>query len=208
MRRPPEKLVAQLRAHAGEIMRPEGTQSIEEIAVLLGVARTTLYYYFAGRDDLVDFLLADKVGRIGVQLTSELESEEESIVQLTRVLSGMAHVIAEDPALCTTLMSRLARAPKTHDLVTAVDREVMSPLRKLLLDGRSAGVFATDDIDLTAHSLYGAISTAAMAQFGRDGRVDADLLSEVVVYQLVAGIRVPAVRSGGGSAPGLPLWKR
>ena len=61
MRRPPPKLVQRLVSASEEVLRPDQSLRLEDIATLIGSARATLYYHFSGRDDLVAFLLEENL---------------------------------------------------------------------------------------------------------------------------------------------------
>jgi TetR/AcrR family transcriptional regulator len=192
MRRPSPELAGRLRAAADRILAPDRTASIDEAAALTGVARTTLYYYFGGPDDLTDFLLLDKVDRIGERMAAAAEGEGTPAHRLTAVLTAAVEAVAAHPVLCTTLVARLAVLPDGHPLGAAVERAVMRPLQRLLADGDRAGAFAVDDPEVAASALYGGVSMAALSTFARDGAVDARRLAGALVPQLVASVRAPA----------------
>ena len=190
MKTPPAALLDRLRAASDHILSPAAPPSIDEVARVTGIPRTTLYYHFSGREGLIDTLLRDKVTRIGAALADGGHADAASAeARVEQLLTAIATTIAEDPTLCTTLMARLAVLPHDDPLPAAVERVVLRPLERALIAGIVTGEMHSDDPELTAHALYGAIATAALARFTRDGHLDGDQLVRTLVPQLLDGVR-------------------
>ena len=58
MKQPPVDLAQRLVGASDQILGAGGDVRLEDVAATVGVARTTLYYYFSGRDDLVSCIVA------------------------------------------------------------------------------------------------------------------------------------------------------
>ena len=63
MKAPPAELAERLWDASDEILKPGVDMRIDDLAALVGVPRATLYYYFSGKDDVFEFLLAQKLQR-------------------------------------------------------------------------------------------------------------------------------------------------
>lgn len=191
MKRPPTELGERLRAVADDVLGPDRASSINEVAARAGIPRATLYYYFSGRDELVDFLLLDKVEQIGAAVRAAMQDEQDPPERLGAVLATAARTIAAHPTLCTMLLTRLPVLSPTDALSVTVEQSVLRPLRELLDAGVATGTLELEDAELSAQALYGAVSLAALSQFARHGRIDADRLVGALVPQLVASVRAP-----------------
>ncbi len=189
VKRPPTELIARMRAVADEVLSPGRAASIDEMAAAAEIPRATLYYYFAGRDELVDFLLLDKVETVGAALRAAIGEGKDPLVQLGAVLRTTVDNIASYPALCTMLIARMASLSRTELLGATMEQAVLVPLQELLGAGVAVGAFELEDPELSAHALYGAVSMAALSQVARDGRVDADRLADVLIPRLLASVR-------------------
>jgi TetR/AcrR family transcriptional regulator len=189
MKRPPTELAARLRAVADEVLAADGAPSVDEVAAATQIPRATLYYYFAGRDELVDFLLLDKIDTAGAAVSVAVGSSQDPLLQLEAVLGAVVRTIASHPTLCTILLARLATLSMMEALTVAMEASVLRPLEELLDAGVAAGTFELEDAELSAHALYGAVSMAALSRFARDGHIDADQLVGALVPQLVASVR-------------------
>lgn len=161
------------------------------MAARAGIPRATLYYYFSGREELIDFLLIDKVEQVGAAVRGAASDASEPAVRLQMVLSTAVHTMAAHPTLCTILIARLPALAPTDFLAVAVDQAVLRPLRDLLEAGVAAGSFTLEDSEMTAHALYGAVSMAALSRLTREGHIDADRLAEALVPRLVAAVTTP-----------------
>jgi TetR/AcrR family transcriptional regulator len=183
-----------LHAVGGFVLAPDGAPSIDEVARMAGVPRTTLYYYFAGRDDLVDFLLFDKVERMGTRISSALDAETSSAGRLATLLRTVVETIADHPALCSALIARLAVVPAGHPLALEVAHRVLHPLAQLLREGCDTDEFDVDDPEVSANALYGAVSMAALSRSGRPEGIDAGALAASLLPQLLSSVRFAAER--------------
>ena len=197
VKRPPTELAARIRAVADQVLAPNRAPSIDAVAAAAEIPRATLYYYFAGRDELVDFLLLDKVETVGDAMSAAAGEGHDPLEQLEAILSIAVHTMATHPTLCTMLLARMASLSQTELLSAALEQSVLRPLRELLDAGSAAGTFEIEDAELSAHALYGAISMAALSQFARHGHIDADRIDDVLVPQLVASVRAPAGMATG-----------
>ena len=189
MKRPPTELAARLRAVADEVLTSDGAPSVDEVAAATQIPRATLYYYFAGRDELVDFLLLDKIDTVGAAVAAAAGNSQDPRLQLEAVLCAVVRAISAHPTLCTILLARVATLSKMEALTVAIQASVLRPLEELLAAGVAAGTFELEDAGLSAHALYGAVSMAALSRFARDGHIDADRLVCALVPQLVASVR-------------------
>jgi TetR/AcrR family transcriptional regulator len=188
VRHPPPDLTDRLRAVSDQVLTPRGAASIDEVAAVAEIPRTTLYYYFSGRDALVDFLLVDKVETVAVRVAGAVDTAGGPADRLAAVLRAALDTIAAHPTLCTVLMARLAVLSEGDALAASVDQAVIRPLAELLSEGTATGELDVADPETTAHALYGAVSVAAMSRYTHHGSIDAAALAEALVPRLVAGV--------------------
>ena len=189
MKRPPTELAARLRAVADEALASDRAPTVDQMAAATQIPRATLYYYFAGRDELVDFLLLDKIDTVGAAVSAAASGSQDPLIQLEAVMGAVVRTVAAHPTLCTILLARVATLSRMEALSVAMEGSVLRPLEEVLNAGVVAGRFELADAELSAHALYGAVSMAALSRFARDGYIDADGLAAALVPQLVASVR-------------------
>jgi TetR/AcrR family transcriptional regulator len=185
----PEDLATKL-LDAGERL-PHGhgfRASIEEIAALSGVPRATLYYYFSGRDDLVQFFINDKLERTAQAVEKAVAIEGSVVERLEAVLLGILRAFAAYPRMCVELPGVVTELGSFESVAGNVRRAVVAPLRALLEEGRASGELVVEDPDLAAVSFLAALNMAAISRILTTGGLDADATASAIVPQLVRGV--------------------
>ena len=72
--------------------------SMDEIAAEAGVARSTIYVYFANRDELLRACLTGMHSQLLDDIALNWEQEAEPAHRLERLIQGMLERIDDDPA--------------------------------------------------------------------------------------------------------------
>lgn len=185
----PEDLSTKL-LEAGERL-PHGhgfRASIEEFAKLSGIPRATLYYYFSGRDDVVQFFVNDKLERTAQAVEKALATEGSVVERLEAVLVGILQAFATYPRMCVELPGVVAELGSVGSVTENVRRAVVGPLRALLEEGRASGELVVEDPDIAAVAFTGALNMAATSQIVTTGGLDADATAKALVPQLIRGV--------------------
>src|ERR1700753_2757586 len=103
MGRPPPKLVQRLVSASEEVLRPDPALRLEDIAVLIGSARATLYYHFSGRDDLVGFLLEEHLCVAAETIEQAVMAGQTPAVQLRSAITALVGFLGGQPGVCAGL---------------------------------------------------------------------------------------------------------
>ena len=184
---PPPELEERLWAVSDEVLKPGPEMRIDDLAALAGIPRATLYYYFAGKDDLFAFLLTQKLRR-GTAAISEAAATSGTVVdRLTAVLEAMLATMAEHPELCTRLLGSMIDAGTGGELMLEIERTLMAPVRDLLVEGRDSGQLVLDDPTNTTLALMGAIAVVAMVHTAR-GDFDPQAIGAWLIPQTLDGL--------------------
>jgi AcrR family transcriptional regulator len=133
---------------------------MDDIAQASGIPRATLYYHFAGKDDVLAFLhdamLADFQEH--VRAPSDGHARERLI---GLIAAQLAH-IAGHPAVTQLLVLNLGRLGKFADLATSPDHPIVEPFRRILDEGIAAGEVRPIDVGTTAVALSDAVHTLGL----------------------------------------------
>ena len=188
MKRPPTEIANRLWDHGDLLLAPGENASIDQVAAATEIPRATLYYYFSGKDDIVGFLLNQKMER-GTKAIAEAASTAGSPHErLERVLRAVLNTMAHHPALCTRLNGYLCSSDVMADVIMSAEQKIFAPVREILIEGRARDEFALDDPAEAAAALLGAISQAAMSQILATGRLDAETTGDRLVPLLLHGV--------------------
>jgi len=159
--------------------------TVEDVA---NVPRTTLHYYFAGREDLVNFLLNDHLDRVSAVIPAAVNSGGTILQRLDTTLRAILDALAERPALCTELPVALTQSGDFSEVVANTERVVLAPLRQLLIEGKATSDLTIPDLDVAVQSIMGAIFLTAMLQTTGSGHFDSKAVADALVPQLIDGL--------------------
>jgi AcrR family transcriptional regulator len=147
--------------------------SMDEIAAAAGVARSTVYVYFANRDELLRACLQRMLAQLLEAIAGDWERDTEPAARLRTLIEGMFERLDDNPTFF-----RLALI--TQDALTQgslavgselalIGLEIAGMLQGLYLEGVSLGLFRSMDpdraISLIGQQIYGAMSVRAGEPF-------------------------------------------
>ncbi|MEA1902323.1 MAG: TetR/AcrR family transcriptional regulator, partial [Actinomycetota bacterium] len=158
MKKLPYELSNKLLKAADEF--PDGSGfdvSVDDVAALSGVPRATLYYYFSGKDDLVQFYLNELMDRTRVAIEKAAATEGSAENRLTAIMRAVVGAFAQYPQMCLEMPTAFKASDDHAEFLGNIDRSVMTPLRQALQDGADADELVLDDVELATHAIMGAL---------------------------------------------------
>jgi len=188
MKRPPRELADKLMAASQEFAGTGVDISIDDVARLADVPRATLYYYFAGKDDLVAFYMNAELARIGDVVVKEATGDGTVQERLEAALTSVLYSLTEHPMMCIELPTAIKQAQDFQEVMASMERVVLTPLRELLIEGQAAGELDVADPHTTSFALMGAIHMVAMLNVVGAGAANIEATAATLVPQLVTGL--------------------
>jgi AcrR family transcriptional regulator len=142
--------------------------SMDEIASEAGVARSTVYVYFANRDELLRACLQRMHNQLVDAVADTWEEGAEPAVRLERLIEEMLARVDDSPAFFRLALVTQG-APSGSDAVGSelalIGLAVAGLIRDLVVDGIERGEFRPIDPDLAitliGQQLYGAMAVRA-----------------------------------------------
>lgn len=192
MRRVPAQIAGKLPA-AAELFAGRGLDNtkIEDVAAATGVAKATLYYYFAGKEEILGFLLQDMLTQIADQVAIAVQTPGATAAERMRaVVHAQLSVMSEQPAVCRALVGDLGRAGRIPDIAAAMRGAYHEPVEALLAEGAEDGSLAPQvHLPAAAAALFGAVTITGLLYLVADHPLDPDAATDAVLAVVMAGLR-------------------
>jgi len=164
-----EQLVDTARRLFGE--RGTTDVSMDEIAAEAGVARSTVYVYFANRDELLRACVQSMYDRLQDIIGLVVDDAATPVVRLRGLILGVLERIDESPAffrlaMATQSTTTAAGSEAVGGALMMIGLEMIRVLEDLVVAGIAAGDFRADvqperAVVLVGQQIYGALSVRA-----------------------------------------------
>lgn len=136
---------------------------IEDIAAASGVPKATLYYYFAGKEEILSFLLRDSLEALAGDVAAAADSPGLGIDRLAAVIRVQVEHTMDRPGSSRALVGDLGRAIRLPELANAVQKAFYEPIAHVLRVGAADGSLRSPaDPQSGAVSIFGAVMMTAM----------------------------------------------
>ena len=144
--------------------------SMDEIAAEAGVARSTVYVYFANRDDLLRACVQSMYDRMTDTIAVVVADDASPAERLRGLILGLLERIDESPAFFRLAMATQATPGEGSAAVGGalmmIGLDMIRVLDELVLAGIAAGDFRADldperAVVLVGQHIYGALSVRA-----------------------------------------------
>ena len=145
--------------------------SMDEIAAEAGVARSTVYVYFANRDDLLRACVQSMYDRLQDTIALVVDDAATPVERLRGLILGVLERIDESPsffrlAMATQSTTTAAGSEAVGGALMMIGLDMIRVLEDLVRAGIAAGDFRADldperSVVLVGQQIYGALSVRA-----------------------------------------------
>lgn len=190
MRQVPHSIATKLAA-AAALFADNGLDQtkIDDVADVTGVPKATLYYYFAGKEDILAFLLAEGLSLIAEAVGVALEAPGTARQRLALVVEAQLRVMAERRDACRALITDLGRAGRIPEISSAVERAYYQPVMRLLEEGaRDGSLRPVEDPASTSVAIFGAVTISALSSLFAGAELSTDEMAAGLLGLLVDGL--------------------
>ena len=145
--------------------------SMDEIAAEAGVARSTVYVYFANRDELLQACVQSMYDRMQDTIALIVADDASPRERLRGLVLGLLERIDESPAffrlaMATQATSGAAGSAAVGGALMMIGLDMIRVLEELIVAGQASGDFRADlnperAVVLVGQQIYGALSVRA-----------------------------------------------
>jgi AcrR family transcriptional regulator len=150
---------------AAELFAEHGLDAtkMEDVAAATGVPKATLYYHFAGKEDVLAFLFNEILDEVGRVVDEALRTEGTAADRLRAAIVAHLRVFADHPAASRALQFDLGRAARIPHIDERIEAAYRGPVRQLLEAGAEDGSLRTvAHPRLVAVAILGAVTTVGI----------------------------------------------
>ena len=166
--------------------------SMDEIATEAGVARSTVYVYFANRDELLRACLKRMHEHLMEAIAETWDAENSPVDRLRGLIVAIFEQQDDNPIFLRLALATYEAAASSGVAVGSelalIGLDVVGRLRDLLEDGMADGVFGPLDPDravtLLGQQIYGAMSVRAADALPRPREESAAEICDFVLHGL------------------------
>lgn len=193
VREVPGEMATKLHLASDRLLADFATLQMYDIAVVAGVARSSLYYYFASKDQLLAFLLRSMLDELTNATAQAVSAPGTPSERLDAVLRAQLAHLDRHPAASRQLMANLGRTLKLPEIAAQINEGLEKPVRQLLAEGVADGTLrSVVGEESGAAALFGAVLVVGLRALLDDGHVDVDRVMEVVGDLFWHGISPPS----------------
>jgi AcrR family transcriptional regulator len=181
MREVPAEMAAKLKAAAGDLLASFDDVQMHDIAVAAGVARSSLYYYFANKDDVLAYFMRSMLEELTQSTAAAANGPGDAPTRLGAVIRAQLEHLNNHPSASQLLIANLGRAGKLPDIAARVNEGFDEPVRRLLVEGAADGTLRTlANAELGATALFGAVLVIGLRCLVVEGHIDVDRVTEQI----------------------------
>lgn len=181
MREVPAEMAANLRAAAESLLSSFDDIQMSDIAAAAGVARSSLYYYFTNKDDILSFFLRVMLDELAQATALAANGPGDPPTRLAGVVRAQLDHLDRHPAATHRLIAQLGRAGRPADIAARIRIGFEEPVRKLLVEGAEDGSLrALPDPELGAAALFGAVLVIGLRLLLADGHIAVDKVLHLI----------------------------
>jgi len=159
--------------------------SLDDIAERLGITKPTLYYYTAGKEELIAAVVVRALDQIRAFGPADVHAR--GLDQLKQLLRRYAEVVATDFGRCLAQLNDADVGEAVSERIRDGKRTIDRQIRALIDKGKSDGSIAPCDTRLTAFMLGGAVN--GIGRWYRDGGdLSPAFVAEIYANQMTAGL--------------------
>ncbi|MCB0964905.1 MAG: TetR/AcrR family transcriptional regulator, partial [Acidimicrobiales bacterium] len=189
MREVPSAMADALHAAADDLLDRFDDLQMHDIAAAAGVARSSLYYYFTNKDDVLAYLLRAMLDDLTASTAAAAVGPGSPSTRLGAVIRAQLEHLDEHPAASQLLIANLGRAGKLPDIAASVNEGFEGPVRRLLAEGADDGSLRRlPDDDIGATALFGAVLVIGLRCLVVEGHIDVDRVMQMIGPMFWGGI--------------------
>lgn len=134
--------------------------SVEEITAVTGIAKGTLYYHFAKKEDIFNFLIEEGMKLLKNSIEIKNANKDNAVDKLRAIILIQIKITVRYEELITLVLSQMWGKKERNIMCQKYVFEYINIIEKVLIEGMKKGEIRELDHETVATSIFGIICSS------------------------------------------------
>ena len=163
--------------------------SVEEITAVTGIAKGTLYYHFAKKEDIFYFLTDEGMKLLKNSIEIKINKQTSAIEKLREIILIEIKIIVKYEELITLVLSQMWGKTERNVKSQECMRDFIAIVEKVIKEGIQNGEIKDMDSHVMATNIFGVMCTGMVYKMNSEGHIDIEETCEKFFQTIIEGIR-------------------
>jgi AcrR family transcriptional regulator len=176
---------------AADLFAEQGLDAtkMEDVAAATGIPKATLYYHFAGKEDILTFLFNEILDEVARAIDAAVARGGTAADRLRAAIRAHLRVFVEFPSASRALQFDLGRAARIPEIDDRIEAAYRGPVRRVLEEGAADGSLrAVEHPRLVSVAILGAVTTVGINALTGSPSRSVDEVADVVIGFVLDGV--------------------
>jgi len=162
--------------------------SVEEITAIAGVAKGSLYYHFAKKEDIFDLLLEEGFKLLKNNIEIKTRSCNTVLEKIKAVILIQVKVTVRYEEFLNVVFSQIWGEEEKNKKCKKAVFEYIKIIEKIIQEGIERGEFYEGDVEALASGIFGVTCSSLIYRLKRNRDVDIEKIYTGFVNTVIRGI--------------------
>lgn len=162
--------------------------SVEEITAIAGVAKGSLYYHFAKKEDIFDMMLEEGMKLLKNNIEIKTKNCTTALEKIKAVILIQIKICVKYEEFLNVILSQIWGEEEKNKKCKKAVFEYIKIIEKIIKEGIENGEFYDGDVEAIAAGIVGVMSSSLMYRIKRNRDVDVKNVYQGFIDTVVRGI--------------------
>ena len=150
--------------------------SVEEITAIAGVAKGSLYYHFAKKEDIFDLILQEGMKLLRNSIEIKTRNCESSLDKIKAIILVEIKVIVRYEDFLNVVLSQIWGEEEKNKKCKKAVFEYIKIIEKIVQEGIENGEFYDGDVEAISAGIFGVTCSSIIYRLKRNREVDVETI--------------------------------
>ena len=150
--------------------------SVEEITAIAGVAKGSLYYHFAKKEDIFDLILQEGMKLLRNSIEIKTRNCESSLDKIKAIILVEINVIVKYEEFLNVVLSQIWGEEEKNKKCKKAVFEYIKIIEEIVQEGIENGEFYDGDVEAISAGIFGVTCSSLIYRLKRNREVDVETI--------------------------------